>query len=827
MRLKQGQVWKNGGRFYQITEWSRASIKFKVSQIVSIILPAFFFCISIACAEWNRELTSFLEFHCYDCHGDGAKKGGLAMDQLSNDLDDPATFVTWERIYDRAMSGEMPPKKTLERPSANELAVFSSHLEPPLVDAHSKDKGTVLRRLNRQEYENTLNDLMGTNLKLDSHLPEDGRSHEFDNVGESLSLSMQHLKKYIHAAGLVFDQVIKQVDHPLLYKKKKIFFREQTLKTHVGKLWKQLDDGAIVHFYGRGYPSGLLRESRVTKSGLYRFRITGYAYQSKDPITCVLITESYAPGSKKEIVATPEFIPAKPTTFEMKVWLDDGYMIKFDPQGIYRIPGFEHLDVNEYEGRGFAFMGAEIEGPLKEGYPRYGYDLIFDGIERKELPPNHPSNREHSWYRPKFEILCEDENKTIESFIVRMGSLAFRERVELKEMVAYRELYFRERAKGESIDVSLRTVFCAIFSSPRFLFLQERVGALSDRRIKDRLRLFLNRTLDDSLESKKDHKGAGLRAYAELLTKSEKFDRFIKDLTDNWLDLRNIDFTSPDRTLFPEFDDYLKHSMLQETRSFVRRMFLENLPISNLVKSDFAMVNERLAQHYGIDNVTGPKFRRVSLPANSPRGGLLTQGSILKVTANGTNTSPVMRGVWVMERILGQAPTPPPPGIPGVEPDIRGAETLRDLLEKHRSMESCQGCHAKFDPLGFALESFNPIGGYREHYRSLNPSALKVERKVRAKSVQYRVGPEVDSSGEFSDGKSFDDIHGFMMGLAENEKLLARAFVRKLLTFATGRELGFSDREEVERIVSQCSGGGYRAGDLLHAAISSNIFQSK
>ena len=354
-----------------------------LNVFVPKIFFAFFFSISVTFAEWNRELTPFLELHCYDCHGDGAKKGGLAMDQLSFDLEDPATFVTWERIYDRAMSGEMPPKKILERPSANELAVFSSHLAAPLFDAHLKDKGTVFRRLNRKEYENTLNDLMGTNLRLGSHLPEDGRSHEFDNVGECLSLSMELLKKYIHAAVLAFDQVIKQVDHPLLYKKKKIFFREQTLKTHVGKQWKQLDDGAIVHFYGRGYPSGLLRESRVTKSGLYRFRITGYAYQSKEPITCVLITESYAPGSKKEIVATPEFIPAKPTTFEMKVWLDDGYMIKFDPQGIYRIPGFEHLDVNEYEGRGFAFMGAEIEGPLKEGYPRYGYDLIFDGIERK------------------------------------------------------------------------------------------------------------------------------------------------------------------------------------------------------------------------------------------------------------------------------------------------------------------------------------------------------------------------------------------------------------------------------------------------------------
>jgi len=798
-----------------------------LNESVPKIFIAFFFCFSVTFAEWKRELLPFLELHCYDCHGDGAKKGGLAMDQLSFDLEDPATFVTWERIYDRATSGEMPPKKIVERPTASELAFFSKQLGPPLGNAHSKEKGTVLRRLNRQEYENTLNDLMGTNLRLGSHLPEDGRSHEFDNVGESLNLSMEHLKQYIHAAGLVFDQVVKQVDYPLLYKKKEIFFQEQTLNAHVGKQWKKLENGAVVFFYGGSYPTGLLKESRVRKSGLYRFRITGYAYQSKNPITCVLTTESYAPGSKKEIVAAPEFVPSKPTTFEMKVWLDDGYMIKFDPQGIYRIPGFEHLDVNEYEGRGFAFMGAELEGPLKEGYPRHGYDLIFDGIERNELPPNHPSNREHSWYKPKFEILCEDKNKTIDRFLVRMGSLAFRETVELKEMVAYRDLYFRERGKGESIDVSLRTLFCAIFSSPRFLFLQEKVGTLSDYRIKDRLRLFLNRSLDHSFESKKDHKSADFRAFTDLLIKSEKFDRFIKDFTDNWLDLRNIDFTSPDRTLFPEFDDYLKYSMLEETRSFARRMFLENLPISNLVKSDFAIINNRLAQHYGIENVTGSKFRPVSLPANSPRGGLLTQGSILKVTANGTNTSPVMRGVWVMERILGQVSTPPPPGIPGVEPDIRGAKTLRDLLEKHRSMESCQGCHAKFDPLGFALESFNPIGGYREHYRSLNPSAPKVERKVRAKNVQYRVGPEVDSSGEFSDGKFFSDIHDFMKGLAENQKLLARAFVRKLLTFATGRELGFSDREEVELIVSQCSSGGYRAGDLLHAAVSSNIFRSK
>jgi hypothetical protein len=196
-----------------------------LKSVIGIVL--LFFSYFAVAKESHKQIEDFLVIHCYDCHGDGAKKGGLAMDQLSFDLEDPATFVTWERIYDRATSGEMPPKKIVERPTASELAFFSKQLGPPLGNAHSKEKGTVLRRLNRQEYENTLNDLMGTNLRLGSHLPEDGRSHEFDNVGESLNLSMEHLKQYIHAAGLVFDQVVKQVDYPLLYKKKEIFFQKK------------------------------------------------------------------------------------------------------------------------------------------------------------------------------------------------------------------------------------------------------------------------------------------------------------------------------------------------------------------------------------------------------------------------------------------------------------------------------------------------------------------------------------------------------------------------------------------------------------------------
>jgi hypothetical protein len=180
-----------------------------------------------------------------------------------------------------------------------------------------------------------------------------------------------------------------------------------------------------------------------------------------------------------------------------------------------------------------------------------------------------------------------------------------------------------------------------------------------------------------------------------------------------------------------------------------------------------------------------------------------------------------------MERILGISPTPPPPGIPGVEPDIRGAETLRELLAKHRSLESCRGCHAKFDPLGFALESFNPIGGYREHYRSLNPKAPRIDRLAKGRQVQYRQGPAVDASGTFEDGFAFAGFTEFQRHLARQPENLTRAFVRKLLTFATGRELGFSDRAEVERIVKESARNGYRVRDLIYLVVGSSIFQSK
>jgi len=224
--------------------------------------------------------------------------------------------------------------------------------------------------------------------------------------------------------------------------------------------------------------------------------------------------------------------------------------------------------------------------------------------------------------------------------------------------------------------------------------------------------------------------------------------------------------------------------------------------------------------------VSGPELRRVSLPANSARGGFLSQGSVLKVSANGTNTSPVVRGVWVLERILGQTPPPPPAGVPGVEPDIRGATTLRELLDKHRNLDSCRGCHQMIDPPGFALESFNPIGGWRDRFRSLGEGE-RINLEVGGRKVRYRLGSQVDATGQLLDGRKFSGFREFRELLAEDQKALAKTLATKLLIFATGREMGFSDRDVIDQIVQQSAAKGHGVRDLIHLVVTSEIFRRK
>lgn len=775
-----------------------------------------------------KDLKVFLENHCYDCHGDGMSKGGLDFDELKTDLADPANFAKWELIYDRVEKGEMPPKKVKERPDDDEVSHFGERLFRPLYEAHQKERGTVLRRLNRREYENTMNDLFGTNLKLARMLPEDGRSHEFDNVGEALGLSMMHLERYLDAARLVFDTAVQSEIKKPEAKVIPANFRESEIEKSIGKQWKKLPDGAIVRFQGGGYPSGLLRNSGVPVSGWYEIEVTGYAHQSEKSVTCSISGESYQRGSGKPVYRYASFAPDKPTTVKFRQWIEKNYMLVVEPRGlVFPHPRPENID--DYKGAGFAFVSASVTGPLIEEFPTRGHELIFDGLERKEIMPGNLRDREKSWYRPKFEVETDDEEAAAVGSIKRLASRAWRRPVDESDLESYLGLFKAERAKEESFESALRTALTALFVSPKFLFLKEEAGMLDDHALVNRLSYFLSRTAPDVVLQEVVAKGgvkANLRSETERLMQDDRFNRFIADFADSWLDLREIDFTAPDKNLFPEFDPYLRDSLVPETRAFLKELFLGNHPVRAIVKSDFAMLNSRLAQHYDLPPVEGPEMRKVTLPKESVRGGLLTQGSILKVTANGTNTSPVVRGVWVLERILGDPPQPPPAGIPGVEPDIRGAETLRQILDKHRDSQSCNACHQKIDPPGFALESFNPIGGFREQFRSMGEGE-RIKKKIGGRNVRFRRGPEVDSAGALPDGQTFAGYREFRDLLAAEEEALATNLLSKLLTFATGREMGFSDRLEIQSMVDESAKNGYRIGDLLHLAVSSPIFQSK
>lgn len=786
---------------------------------------------SIALAE--TEPLTFFKTHCFACHAEGTTEGGLDLSQLGSDLNDPKTMTEWVRIYDRIREKEMPPPDS-DQPSKKERADFLEAFGQPITKAHEAQKGTVLRRLNRQEYENTINDLFGTSLDLVSLLPQDGRSHEFNNVGEALSISMVQLRRYLEAIDLALETSIAQtVTRPKSLVKRASYANTREAERFLGSVWLKRPDGAVVFFKSGGYPSGMCRDANVRESGRYKIRIKGYAFQSDKPITFSVGSTTFQRGAEKPTYGYYSFPPNKLTTVELDAWMEARYMVEVTPQGINdRDNEIRKKGVKSYQGPGLAIQSIELEGPLFEEFPSRGHQLVFEGLTRNEIEPRNPNDKKRSWYKPKFEVVSSDPSRDATTVLRRITSRAFRRPATEEQTAPYVALFQSEVKRGATFEDALKTAAAAIFCSPDFLYLREQPGPLDDYALASRLAYFLTRTAPDSelLAAAKtgqlSRNPKVLAAQTERLLNDPRSARFIQDFTDAWLNLRDIDFTSPDRSLYPEFDRFLQYSMLTETRSFWRELVEKNQGVTNLVQSDFAMLNNRLAKHYGIAGVEGPEIRRITLPKGSERGGFLSQGAILKVSANGTNTSPVVRGVWVAERILGEAPPPPPPGVPGVEPDIRGAQTLREILAKHRNSDNCRACHQKIDPPGFALESFNPIGGWRERFRSLGEGE-RVNVDVDGRRVRYRLGPPVDATGEWVDGREFSGFHEFRDQLAGKPDLLAKTLTTKLLIFATGRELGFSDRPEIERIIKESGKNGHSIRDMIHLVVASEIFRHK
>lgn len=774
----------------------------------------------------------FLDQHCMDCHDGEMKKGGLDLLSLSTDGGNSAALKKWVRVYDRVAAGEMPPPKKTQ-PSPEAKKGFLAALGGDLITKYDAQKGTVLRRLNRREYQNTINDLLGVRVNVIDSLPEDGRAHGFDNVGEALSISGIQMMRYMEAAELALNAAIYNEVKPETITERFTLESDRN-KENMGKQWLQRDNGAIVVFNEGGFPSTVIPNLRAKTAGTYKVRVTGYGYQIEEPVVFAIITGSFNFRNVDNVVESFHELPAgKSGTVEATVYLDQGKGIWISPQGLNGPDG--HSPVKDgpekYPGEGMAIQEVTLEGPFITEWPPRGQKMVLGEAKLRQLPHGLPNSQAWKAKQPgfKFEFTADSADPAAEArrLLPAFVTSAFRRPATPGDIEPYVKLFDAEFAASQDFLVAMRTAAIAVLCSPEFLYLKEPAGRLNDFQLASRLSYFLTRSAPDAgLLTAKLTQPDVLRAQTERLLKSTTLERFITDFTNGWLNLREIEFTTPDKQLYPEYDGLLLDSMLRETRAFITEMVQDNLSVSNLIESDFAMLNSRLARHYGIPGVSGLEIQKVTLPPDSKRGGVLTQASVLKVSANGTNTSPVIRGVFVMDRLLGIEPPPPPPGTPGVEPDIRGATTLRELLDKHRNSETCNGCHRVIDPPGFALENYDVIGGWRENFRSVGEGKF-IDLKVEGRKVRYKEGPPVDSSGELTTGAKFASLSEFKKLLLAADDRVARAMTEKLLTFATGRGMGFSDRAAIDRLVEQSKVKGHTLRDLIHAVVQSEIFLSK
>jgi hypothetical protein len=539
-----------------------------------------------------------------------------------------------------------------------------------------------------------------------------------------------------------------------------------------------------------------------------------------------------------------------PQLHEFDIWLNPKDTIGFNTSSLAPTANYGR------KGRAMAFTGPaiavdwlEVDGPIYDVWPPQGHRLLFGDLPFAEFRPKEcPGVRAplrtpvrvsvtHAQNRPDpvkgiWTVASVQPRVDAERLLSEFLPRAFRRPVDpevVKDYVARVE----ERMKaGDCFESAMRWAYRAALCAPDFLYHVEPGGLLDDPALACRLSYFLWNSMPDQALRRLASAGKlrnpnVLRGEVERLLKDPKSQRFIEDFLGQWLKLRQIAANDPDNKLYPEFSPYLQDSMVAETLAYFRELLEKNLHAGYLLKSDFAMVNEKLAVHYGIPGVSGSAIRRVPLPPDCPRGAFLTQAAILKITANGTTTSPVPRGAFVMARLLGQPPEPPPANVPAVEPDVRGATTIREQLEKHRSDPNCASCHAKIDPPGFALEAFDVIGGQRTRYRSIGtgdkPPRGSIDPFI---GIGFKLGPAVDPSGTMPDGRPFAGIAEFQSLLAADRPRLLKNLAEQFVRYAIGRDITFCDRDEIAGIVTRTmkQGGGIRT--LLHEVVESALFQT-
>ena len=803
-------------------------------------------------AAAEAKLRNFFATYCQDCHGPEKQKGDRRFDQLALRVEKADTLIELQDVVDQLNLGEMPPAEK-KQPGTDEVRAVVSVLTQLIGEGHARLASTggqtVLRRLNRREYLNTVGDLFGLNMSMfdpTTKFPRDQMVGHMDNIGDALKTSGYLLAQYLDAADQVVEKAFADSERPA--EQTWTFnsdFRQQTELRHhrevYGNRFIALYEtttsvqhegayGPLLNF-SQGVPHDGWYELRVKAEAKFRRNAYDPNFFGTDlsmPLRMGVVAGTaragplHLPQPIEPALAETTLKDDEPDWYVFRVWLDKGFAPRFTfPNGMLSVRNAYARVMRTYnklfpeEVRGstgivenrinvlrhgqipqIRIHEVQIRGPLVEQWPPAGRQAI---LGRATFSPDRTR-----------EIL--------KNFAAR----AYRRPVRDEEVDRLMSVVTARRQQGKSDFDAMKDGLKAALCSPAFLYLVEPdpagtlpVASLTPHALATRLSYFLWSTMPDAeLRRAADTgdlaKPEVLVAQVRRMLSDSRSEAFTVGFIDAWLNLRALGDMAPDRGEFARYYAHnLQPAMKRETQLFMRDLIERNESVVRFLDANYTFANRPLARLYGMENAVPPEsgheFHRITFTAPQ-RGGLLGQGSVLTVSANGIETSPVTRGVWVLENILGTPPAPPPDNVPPIDPDIRGAKSMREILAKHRDNPACYDCHRKIDPLGFALENFDPIGAWR---------------------TRYDKGGAIDSSGELPDGRRFDDVAGLKRTLVQRKAQFARMLTERLLTYACGRRMEALDRPAIERIAAATQPGDYRMRDLLEEVVRSSVFRSK
>ena len=773
---------------------------------------------ALEAVHFEKQVRPILKKHCFKCHGEKKQKGDLRLDTLSGDLSkDRVAAEAWHDVQNAHNLSEMPPKKEDSLLPA-ELRTVTSWITQEIDALVASQKGTggriVLRRLNKTDYQNTMRDLLGIEMDYAKNLPPETLSEDgFRNNGATLQMSDLQLEYYLESARKGLAKAIVTGSRP------KFFEEEFTLSVNdknrgsnildkdqqfIAKLLDYPEDGEILirakvkaqFAENRGYPQlraaigyradvqaprGFLKPVDITSEDWqiieFRARIENFPLpsksQSKFPGLLLWLDNAYAEGHDKPIKARGKGKKKKA------------------PKGPLTYPRIEVASM-------------QFIGPILDDWPPAQHKAIL-------LPSKQRSNEEAY------------SKIVIRNFMRR----AFRRPIHDEEIVPYYRFFRSTRPEMETFEDAIRETLAMVLISPDFLFLVEPSGSskrsISDWELASRLSYFLWSSMPDThlfnLAKKEAlRKPEILEKEISRMISDERSWQFVEQFADQWLDIGALQRVAINPNYYPEFDPTLKASMRGETIHFFGELFQKNLSALNILDSNFTMLDEPLAKHYGLAGPKGSRFERVSIKPGDHRGGVLAHGSVLLGNSTGEDSHPVKRAVWIRERLLDDAPAPPPPDVPALDstdPNF-AALSVRDQLAEHRKQISCNECHRNIDPWGISLENFGADGLWREQI---------LRKKVKGKGM---IKLPVLSEAILPDGKKIEGIADLKKHLLEDRReQFARAFTSKLLTYALGRRLELIDQKTVDELTSKFIKSEYRIKDLIYLIVASKTFQSK